>query len=73
MKQHVIQFLELLKLNTVIVVGTLEMCCAHRVVLHVFLFPEADSYPNMRKIREEGDARWPPLMMLYNGSGTTYS
>lgn len=54
MKQHVIQFLELLKLNPIIVIGAVEMCCAHRVALHVFLFPEADAHPNMKKPREEG-------------------
>lgn len=53
MKQHVIQFLEFLKLNP-IVIGAVEMCCAQRVALHVFLFPEADAYPNTRKLREEG-------------------
>lgn len=54
MKQHVIKFLELLKLNPVVIIGALEMCCTHRVVLHMFLFPEADSHPSTRKVKEEG-------------------
>lgn len=54
MKQHIIQFIELFKLNPIFVMGAAVARCTHRVVLCLSFMCEADSHLKVKKPSGEG-------------------